>query len=885
MRGGIRRTLLISYVLITSILLTRPGGITDGLEDYTGDHTDAYVTTSGSLSLNQPDEALFTLDPYYDGEWRYFRLEGLIGRFNGSSNSSLHLSIENKGEQTGFIDTRATVDYESDGALEVIIDFPRYEINVNNGSRIDIDLFPEMISGEFGNITGGVIHLMIRQEAKPNFMPAIHIGAGSYLRLPIDRDFLIADAGDDQVTRAGIKVKLIGDAYNPFDRELTYRWDLDLSDGLEWEAEGYSIEHVYTGEGRYIATLNVSDGTQYSHDQVAVSVFPSSPPVAAPGGDRTVYRNDTIRLDASGSFDPDGDPLTFKWILPDGAVESRIQITLRLPEPGIFGIILSVNDGYFTTNATVNITVKNRPPVVLNIDYGIPRIGHPMTFNASMISDPEGDPLVGYYWDFGDGTTGEGRTVNHTYLESRYFRVKLNVSDGYENGSGYVDFWIPENEGPTAVAKDDFIHTCVGKNAYFFSYDSTDPDNHALNYTWDFGDGATGYGFFAKHIYDAEGTYNATLIVRDNVGNESGDELVVYVHDRGRYYPDEVRIASVFTGTFGVLPSVEYFLLYYDHHSDQTFKVYREEEGFRTFKIDLPAGSWYEVRFRTLEGANVDVLLMTPDQYDDYLTNHGDAVEWLNYGSSLGEDDFTFHVEGGKVLYIVIDNNNKIPRGASPQGNVLFSLAVSETDHDPSRDGADGEASVEESSDYGDTCLCSFISIFILVIILIIIYYGVKSVRGEQREYRERRRRDIVIRDLKAGRVKTIPRDPPDQKRRMENIPEKKIELDPVSVGISYNRVEGTYNNLRGRRFSTGISISDGDKDRAPSRINDESDFLGSTDVKALVYNDEEFDLKQTDEWKRTHPLDKTSDPQSGDKSKGSDDDSGPRLAPPPPEW
>lgn len=60
------------------------------------------------------------------------------------------------------------------------------------------------------------------------------------------------------------------------------------------------------------------------------------------------------------------------------------------------------------------------------------RAGTELTFDASgsVVSNvPEGNAAVGWSWSFGDGDTGKGQTVTHTYDKAGTYTVKLTVTD------------------------------------------------------------------------------------------------------------------------------------------------------------------------------------------------------------------------------------------------------------------------------------------------------------------------------------------------------------------------------------------------------------------------------------------------------------------------
>jgi PKD repeat protein len=80
--------------------------------------------------------------------------------------------------------------------------------------------------------------------------------------------------------------------------------------------------------------------------------------------------------------------------------------------------------------ASVTVTVaKNVNPAANFVFSPIdPKAGEPVYFNASSSYDSDGN-IVSYDWDFGDGATGSGVLISHTYDRAGTFQVTLVVTD------------------------------------------------------------------------------------------------------------------------------------------------------------------------------------------------------------------------------------------------------------------------------------------------------------------------------------------------------------------------------------------------------------------------------------------------------------------------
>jgi hypothetical protein len=150
-------------------------------------------------------------------------------------------------------------------------------------------------------------------------------------------------------------------------------------------------------------------------------------------------------------------------------------------------------------------------------------------FDASCVNDTNGDVIL-YYWDFGDGHTGKGLKVSHTYTTIGDFAVTLTI----HTKDGPIDSTV---QNSTVFSP---IQACVncmhstGFSPFTIELDASCTlsltKKEIISYQWFLGNGDEADGMKLTYTYHDPGEYRIQVLATDENGySDSADCIKVIV--------------------------------------------------------------------------------------------------------------------------------------------------------------------------------------------------------------------------------------------------------------------------------------------------------------------------------------------------------------------
>ena len=291
-------------------------------------------------------------------------------------------------------------------------------------------------------------------------------------------------------------------------------------------------EDIYLGYPEANHTHNTSHGTVYYHvpevgeyyilmitnySQQPCTITFTKTPNSGPGetdcgilpgvasNDGPYCVGETIHLSVNAQ-----DGATYSWTGPGGFSSNQQNPTrpnCTMNMAGTYTCTTMV--GSQSTTATTEVVIYPMPTA--NFNFTSVCVGNTTNFTSTSTTNPSGQQINSFQWNFGDGQIGTGQNVTHTYASAGTYQVTLTVSTG-----GHCTNQITKSVPVYALPSCNFTYTtvCQGTATQFTSTASSAPGNPVTNYQWNFGDGQTGTGQTVSHTYAQAGTYQVTHTVQ-----------------------------------------------------------------------------------------------------------------------------------------------------------------------------------------------------------------------------------------------------------------------------------------------------------------------------------------------------------------------------------
>lgn len=317
----------------------------------------------------------------------------------------------------------------------------------------------------------------------------------------------------------------------------------------------------------------------------SVPVITNDAPTADAGEDQVVNFG-TVSLNASGSFDPDGDSLYYEWAfehVPDGSGlaeneeafshngnAAAVNTSFNPDLPGTYVLALKVHDGFLysgTDYTVVQVEMEDdaRPVAIAGDDLTV-EVGTVVTLDGSKSYDPTGLALS-YGWAFNSVpdksgldnsslTGADTATASFTPDARGVYELTLIVDNGIQSSlSDLVRVTVTgDDSAPVANAGADV----AGEDCTYVTLDggsSADPDDDELQYFWEVQSVPAGSAVTNANLSDRSaesptiwadvaGTYVLSLTVFDGTNWSTPDLVSLELGERSYNTPPAVSITA-----------------------------------------------------------------------------------------------------------------------------------------------------------------------------------------------------------------------------------------------------------------------------------------------------------------------------------------------------
>ena len=296
-------------------------------------------------------------------------------------------------------------------------------------------------------------------------------------------------------------------------------WAWEFGDGTT--SSERNPRHTYTATGVKSVTLTVT-GPAGGSKKVFPNIIKVDPPVLPLAGFTAAPTLGMAPLATQFADASTGFVTSWSWSFGDGATSTEKNPSHVYEQAGRFDVALTVGNvsGSRSLTRSQYVVVTDVPPP--SADFALDLTGGVSPVSVQFSDLSSGD-ITSWAWSFGDGTSSNLPSPQHTFVQAGAFSVTLTVtgpggSDG-ETKNALVTVDLPP--APEAGFTADVTNGIDPLDVSF--------TDHSLgvvtSWAWSFGDGSTSSAPNAQHTYIAPGVYTVTLVAHGPGGSDDAVQV------------------------------------------------------------------------------------------------------------------------------------------------------------------------------------------------------------------------------------------------------------------------------------------------------------------------------------------------------------------------
>jgi PKD repeat protein len=280
--------------------------------------------------------------------------------------------------------------------------------------------------------------------------------------------------------------------------------------------------HTYLGEGTYSVCLTISNGSGCSStycDYIYIGT-------GYYGCENSFYYayNEPFTLTFDGFMLNGQQAQFYSWDFGDGTYGQGQTVTHTYTPQGVSMYMVglstmvmdSTGDSCFYTSYQ-EVWMDNSTGCSAYFTYYPDSLNQQTIQFIDMSYTSNQTPPSTWLWEFGDGTSSALQNPLHTYADSGYYMVCLTIADSMGMCTSNYCEEVFTGYPPPPSGCESFIMP-IGMSGFTVDFQGYTISTYETQYSWDFGDGASGTGQYISHTYPAAGMYNVSLNTIDATG-------------------------------------------------------------------------------------------------------------------------------------------------------------------------------------------------------------------------------------------------------------------------------------------------------------------------------------------------------------------------------